>query len=394
MPIDRVPNASGGLDYKGGDWSGADFPLLTSKDTLSGIHFNVDRFVVPSGVIVKVRPFASGDTTSGFVEMRCRTALILGTIDATGAGYGGGGGGAGGSGGSDGNGNAGGGAAGAAGPDATPGSSAGARGSGAHGQGGQAGGSGGLGGGPGGGAPGSPGGVANGPAWVDGAPGSAGGNGGYDTPGLNTDGSTDDSVLIGSGGGGGGGGGGSAVAADHSNAGGGGGGGGGAGARGGGCIKILSNRIFITGAVLSYGSLTGNATVGGGAYKQNSSPGIGYGGGGGGAGGSGVVTGASSGAAGGTGRYWLIGPSRVGGTGGNGGTGSGGGILLEYSGQCPQISAQVNRVIIGGTVISSGGSPTNGGTVKVFYPSLDVSVLPVAGRYYPYKNKVFGSMAG
>ncbi|MFH0833811.1 MAG: hypothetical protein V2A63_00265 [Patescibacteria group bacterium] len=337
----------GGGDHGGADW------IIPVNTEVAGIHTNVGTFKINSGITATVKKYDG--TNYGSFEVNANDVDIVGTIDATGAGYGGGGGGGGGggagtrrtapeNGGLGGLGSSGG----AEGADGDPG----LWGEWSPGNGGL----GGLGGGVSGGLSGA-GGLNSyfsiGDSRGYGMPGGLGGAGGYFGIGINSDATTDESVLVGSGGGGGGGGG-SSRGDDDDNyfCTGDSGGGGGAGNRGGGLVKLITQgSLSLSGSINTKGltSLTGNGGVG--AYDGNASPNRG------GTGGDATVAGTSQPGAGGTRKYCRAGYVTYSGIGGLGGAGSGGGVLLK------------GRVVsVSGTVDTRGGGnvTTNGGTLKVF----------------------------
>lgn len=352
-----------------GDYGGMNISVNSSVTT-SGIITGIATLTVPSGNYIAVTPFDG--TNGGTLEIHCRTFKLFGTLNATGAGYGGGSGGSGYARATNGSAYAGGGVG-----ITFDNSPVGA------------GGGGGLGGGPAGG----PGGAPNHGA------GLAGGTAGYMAVAANGDSTTDTSVIPGSGGGGGGG----AGDAGYDP----GGGGGGAGGYGGGCIKIYASNIVIysTGTIISNQATSGN---GGEAGRLQ----MGGGGGGvypaaGGAGSStqtgyppygqpGTNTGTSSGGYGFNTN--TLGPLGAGGAqgangspgyngatiitygGGGGGFGAGGGVLLYFSKSLTQATA-VPKVYVAGTINNAGGAGTsNGGSVKIFTPKLAILGTISSGR--------------
>ena len=383
------------MDYYGRDWGGIDFPLLTSADTVYGVHRNVRRFVVPSTANVKVKPFSgsTSDGTGSFI-MYCRVAKILGTLDASGAGYGGGGGGGGvGSSVIAGFNTAGtGGPAGAAAPGGQPGTA---------GSTGPTcalnsyvytvdGGFGGAGGGDTFAIPGAPG-AATHPATFTAYVGAAGTNGGYGAAAVNADTTTGTEAYMGAGGGGGQGGG--APGEDLRGVGGigtqpgywpPGQGGGGAGGTGGGAIQIFASAyIYAPGVIMAKDVTKGNGE--GGTYSTNGL-----------SGGNANSAGSDAGGAGATGPY-----SGVGVAGGNGGRGSGGGVVLAFIKNLAQTSFR--RVIAAGSIDNSSSGVTNGGTVKILAPKYDLSGVSVvtSREYSPRQSganksivKPFGGISG
>ena len=143
--------ATGGGDHEGADW------IISSNTTVGGTHTNIGRFEVQSGRIATVQ------LATAF-QVQARDVLVIGTINADGAGYFGGTGGSGVY-------------AGDCGAGSCPSSCTGSASSGNHGT--------------------------DGSGPYGGVKGAPGGNGGYNAAAANGDFSTDESVTFGSGGGGG-----------------------------------------------------------------------------------------------------------------------------------------------------------------------------------------------
>ena len=338
-----------------GNFYGADVQVNYSV-SVSGVFNNIGELWVPAGETLSVTPFDG--TTGGLLEIHCRSFILDGTLDASGAGYGPGGGGGGGAGGYDANGS---GPAGAGGPG-YDGGTAGAGGVGGSKPTGGMGGDGGHGGGTFGG-PSGPGGGNNGGV------GGTGGAGGYLGTVANNDYTTDDSVAMGSAGGGGGGGGGGLGAGTTHDDYGGGGGGGGCGAYGGGIIRIYASKIRITGALKSEDRRSGNGGAGATGMAWAGSGGVG--------GGYAVL---QSSAGGPGGRPRPPGYGTYGGYGGNGGRGAGGGIVIYFDRHFAQITP-APRVVAKGVISNVGGlGAVNGGTVKVFTHDTPVISSVAAGR--------------
>ncbi len=354
LPVPRY--FVGWTDLGGGDHGGAAW-TISSNTEVAGVHTNVGTFTINTGITATIK--AWDGASYGTFEVQCASASIIGTITASGKGFGGGG--------------AGGGGGGQSTIDPTTGGAVGAgTAGGANGIIGGAGGNlfggnGGAGGAGGGGA----GGGNAGSAGAKGNPGSAGGvgaNGGYGgTDNDNDDSSTDETLLKGCGGGGAGGGGGG-----DDTYGGGAGGGGGAGNRGGGYIKIISSgALALSGIIYAKGldNSAGNGVAGGNALDNQ--------GGNGGAGGAAAASANSNGGAAGTGRPApFTGPN--GGAGGEGGYGAGGGVLLK----CGNTEAAMN---LDGTIDVRGGNNAtgNGGTIKLFYAgNSDITYTHYEGRHY------------
>lgn len=333
---------SGTVNHSGADWT------PSSGDSLCGLHVNINNFRINGGDTVYVMPYDGVNSNYGFLEVQANNNVqVLGTLTASGAGYGGGGGGAGGS------------------PycnveNCNPGGTCGPTGSGGSGIAGGSGGSGGncgssgagggSGGGPYGGNNGSPGNSSG--CGGSGPNGGNGNNGGYAAIGSNGDSSTNDLLNIGSGGGGGGGGSSPECFGPAGY-----GGGGGAGNRGGGYIKLIAvNNLTLNGSLNATG--LSNSSGNGAAGTNTSCPANIF-----------NARGSDGGNAGSSGSSA---PSGHGGAmcsfysasdGGNGGAGAGGGALLKGS----QI------VISGGADIDArggGGLIANGGTVKIFSDNL------------------------
>jgi hypothetical protein len=377
-------------DHFGEDWN------IPINMEVAGKHINVKNFKIASGVKVNVKPF--NGTTCGTFDVNAQNIFVDGNLDATGAGYGGGGGGGGLPGieddssttgfylqsglifGQKGFGNYGGSNGGGAYASALKLAYSGPGGSG----GGIAKGSGGTS---------LTGDTTNTCKW--GINGNDGQNGGYASPGINGDTSTDTNVLMGSGGGGGSGG--VGACREPGQPANGGGGGGAAGTRGGGAIILSSQNntiISSTGKITTSGSSkSGNGLAG--AYIQFT-PGSWYNinisncnnkvpdyCGAGADGGSANSTGTSLGGFGGysgtnggdlngaefvttlnTGR--ATNSAKSGGTGGNGGMGAGGGILL-YSGGSLTINGIVDTRGGMGAGVQSAGLSEAGKSENIFY---------------------------
>ena len=351
---------SGAVNHAGADWT------PNSGDFICGLHTNINNFRINGGDTVYVTPYDGVNSNYGFLEVQANNnAQILGTLTASGAGYGGGGG-----------------AAGASpycnAENCSPGGTCGPTGSGGSGIAGGSGGSGGncgssgAGGGSGGGSYGGSGGSAGNASGCGGSGpnGGNGGNGGYAAISSNGDSSVNESLNLGSGGGGGGGGGSPECFGPAGY-----GGGGGAGNRGGGYIKLIaSNNLIFSGSVSTAGltNSSGNATAG----NNTSCPANIF-----------STRGSDGGNAGSSGGSV---PSGHGGAmcsfysasdGGSGAAGAGGGVLLKGS--------QVN--IAGGATIDArggGGLSANGGTLKIFSDNLinNGSVLSGALCAGPYSG--------
>lgn len=384
--------------HPGQDWAGADL-TLAGGDVIYGTHTSIGLLSIPLGATVTVLPYDSLVFGSGGVELQCHTANILGTLDASGAGYPGGGGG--------------GGSLGAVGGTGFSGSGTGD----SRDTSTLTGGGGGAGAGVYGGVGGAVSAAAN--------PGNKGLPGGYAHvySVTNHDTSTDLAVAMGSGGGGGGAGAIYGSPVDSTMAG---GGGGGAGAYGGGVVKILATVIEIPGSVLSRDRDSGD---GGRGYALHSGGSWWFarGGGGGGvypsaggagwsidgvSGGTGTNTGTSKGGdavydeTGGT----LSAPGGVkdnpGSTysdlahylysGGGGGSGAGGGCLLSIVSQGAQIVCG-ERLRVMRVIDTRGGLGTtaddNGGTVKISTPVSVIGGTISSGRTLVV-NSVLGAIAG
>ena len=338
---------SGAVNHAGADWT------PNSGDFICGLHININNFRINGGDTVYVQPYDGVNSNYGFLEVQANNnAQILGTLTASGAGYGGGGGGGGGGANS---------SVGGTGGSGVSGGATGNAGGTSSGDPGASGGSGGGGGGSYGGGSGFAGGPGN-----PGANGSAGGMGGYAIVGGNGDSSTNEFLNIGSGGGGGGGGGGGNASWPY---GGSGAGGGGGGNRGGGQIMLRATALLIiSGIVNTTGEFAATGNGGGGDWVSGS----------GGGGGSASGVGASNGGAGGVNGFTA---ATDGGNGGSGAAGAGGGVLLKGN--------QVN--IAGGSTIDArggGGLSANGGTLKIFSDNLinNGSVLSGALCAGPYSG--------
>ncbi|MEO0101362.1 MAG: CARDB domain-containing protein [candidate division WOR-3 bacterium] len=364
----------GGGNHGGADW------IPSPGELISGFHYNIGTFRIPSGQTNYVLQWTGGGDTSGQLRVQAMNIEILGTLDASGRGYGGGGGGEnsdvappipggyGGYGGTDGNGGNGqhaywswygwpstayfGGGGGGSpngtgglgqrngangtptggGAGGSPTNGGGPGGAGGPGYGGGGGGGGGFSAGGGGGGGGGTGGVnaywinggnGGGPYGGLGGTGSSGNtpqsgqNGGYRTANGNGDVTTDSSVYMGSGGGG---------AGSSSN--GGYGGGGGGGGAGGGAIRLEAmNNLTVSGNIYAQGA--GGGQSGGPTFLN----------------------------------YY-------------GGGGAGGGVCL----------AGVN-VNLSGTIDVRGRqyqtlSTINGGTIKIFYGTLNNTATMYYGRLF------------
>lgn len=380
-----------------GDYGYSDVTVAVSGSA-GGIFTNIRNFIVNAGVTISVLPYDGSALTgglatngSGSLQVQATDIHIIGTIDASSAGFGGGGGGGGGGGASDIQGpfpftqalHGGGGTGSRSAPNGADGMDGNDPGSNVW-----DGGSGGTGG--------TGGGLAGGPGSFGGAGSTNGANqaarfavpaksGGYNAldgsnQGTNTDLTTDSSILMGSGGGGGGGNGGSSpdsiVSPTTTGTG---GSGGGQGGFGGGAIKLTANRIRITGSLISAGDLKGG-DHGVGAVAFTASTAGGGGGGGGatpGTGGDGYNGGASGGSG-------FAPPGSSSGAGaGDGGIGAGGGVLLATTRKFIQFTSGP-RVEVTGTISSVGGSGLtyNGGSIKIIAPTYTVSGTIQAGRDY------------
>jgi hypothetical protein len=82
------------VDYPPADHGGADL-LLSDGDRIWGAHTNVGRFVVPEGAKVDVHRYYPAVAASGCLDVDAREIEIAGKLNAEGAGYTGGGGGSG-----------------------------------------------------------------------------------------------------------------------------------------------------------------------------------------------------------------------------------------------------------------------------------------------------------
>ena len=318
----------GGGDHGGSNW------VIATGTYIASNHYNIGTVTIATGATVSVQAYDG--SKYGWVSVNASNITVLGTIDASGAGYRGGNGGTGGNGSSSDD------------SSGTPGTS-GSSGEGSYmGSGGFAGIAGydaGLG-------------INEIKRW--GFSGGSGQAGGYAIASGQGDVSTNESVLMGSGGGGGGGGGSGWRWRDCSD----GGGGGGGGNPGGGSISLItSNILVIHGAIITKGLALSR---GNGVNGQNGIP-SGYGGGGGSRDGSGQSSGGSGANVPGTNCY-------PGGSGSNGGAGAGGGILLKAD--------AVDTV--GGAIDNRGGGnvTTNGGTLKIFYVTLVGGSYTNTGRVY------------
>lgn len=344
---------TGGGDHGGADWEPAD------GLEIAGNHTNIGAFNVLTGRTVYVKPW--NGASYGTVEIHANTISVIGTLTASGKGFGGGGGGGAGAGGYENYPSAIGSRDGGVGGPGTAGGNTGNSGAKGYYRGG-AGGKGGSGGGSYGGSGGSGG--------LDTDPPTTGGDGkkgGYATSQGQGDTSTDESLNMGSGGGGAGGAGGGISGTSRGT--GGGGGGGGAGNRGGGWIKLFASvSINISGNILSKGldNSAGNGGKGGNGDGSYS----GYGGVGGNAGSAGLSNGGAGGKAS---QVSIYAPP-----GGEGGYGAGGGVLLK----CGNIEAAMN--LDGIIDVRGGGNATaNGGTIKLFYPEgSDITYTHYQGRHY------------
>ncbi|HQL63903.1 MAG TPA: hypothetical protein PLQ35_16625 [bacterium] len=347
------------------DWEGSDL-TLQNGDVIWGLHKNVGTLKIPKEAVVGVLEYATTVPGSGYLDIQARAIILDGKIDAKGKGFPGGGGGGGGGGAVvaredyvRGQGGIGGrgktdvqigmdGGQGKHGED-EPGGTGGSGGQGLGNFGG-IGGAGGLGKGD-----------------KAGGDGAKGNDGGYDSPGANTDTSTDTSIRMGCGGGGGGGGaGGGTEKFDWYDwetpqwmGAGGGGGGGASGGTGGGYVRlIVSSLLLFRGEIDTSGTLglTGANGTNGSVSGNNS-----YGGNG----GNGANVGPEGEGKGGTGGESAE-DARRGGTGGDSGAGSGGGVVLACDDR--------TGMILLGTIHATGGGDllTNGGTVKILYPTGEI----------------------
>ncbi len=306
-------------DLTGGDHGGSSW-VITNGTYIASNHFNIGTVMIATGTTVYVKPYDG--SKYGWVEISASNITILGTLDASGAGYLGGNGGSGGSGSS--------GMSGGGPENGRPGA-IGVVGSGGYG--------------------GSSGSVGYGgyitSGFQVGGNGGVGGLGGYAISGGQGDSTTNELLSMGSGGGGGGGGGAGWKGYYDSPTSG--GGGGGAGNRGGGYIKLLSeNYIIVRGAIFAKGcaNLAGNGSAG----QTAGFPGSG------GSGGVASVVGQSNGGSGGAS---VVNQSWGAGYGGHGGSGAGGGVLLN--GMYIDLASGIIDTLGGG------GNTTNGGTLKIFY---------------------------
>lgn len=317
----------GGGDHGGSNWT------ITAGSTLASNHYNLGSVMISSGATVYVK--AWDGTKYGGVSIEAVDIQINGILEASGVGYGGGNGGSGGTGSTTLNGTGGAGNNGMAGSGPF-GGTGGAKGVGGYDSSGN-------------------------PALTrQGAPGTVGSPGGYALAGEQGDVTTNELVLMGSGGGGGGGGGAGWNLYGTTS----GGGGGGGGNPGGGWVSLIaSNSIILRGSINAKGrsGTTGN----GGTGQTQMTPG--GGGAGGNAAGSGTSTGGNGGAS-------IVEQCYPGGRGGNGGAGAGGGIMLK--------AATVDT--LGGSIDNRGGgnTVTNGGTLKIFYVTLQGGSYTNTGRAY------------
>lgn len=318
-------------DLDGGDHGGSNW-VIAGGATIASNHYNLGAVSIASGATVRVK--AWDGVKYGGVAINAQTITIQGTLDASGAGYGGGNGGAGGNGSTTVSASGGSGISGTAG-SGNCGGSGGAKGVGGYDS-------------------------ANPNATRQGWAGTVGAMGGYGVSGGQGDITTDESVAMGSGGGGGGGGGAGWNLQGTTS----GGSGGGAGNPGGGWIRLISeNSITIRGAVIAkgYAGTRGNGAVG----QTQLNPGLG------GSGGNVASAGSSLGA---TGVGSVVGQCYSSGGGGNGGGGAGGGVLIK--------AATVDAL---GAIIDNrggGNSLTNGGSLKVFYNDLQGGSFTNTGRTY------------
>jgi len=383
--------------YPPADHGGEDL-VLALGDSIWGEHTNINRFIVPIGATVTVRPYTPGVVGAGVLEIQCNDAYVSGTIDARGAGSWGGGGGGGGGGSSvygftgqlmpgegghagEGvtsaeDGLAGGDGAGAFRTTASGGNGGtGGRGAGIVGGGGGPAGRGGL--------------------SAHGSSAGAGGLGGYAQPGINGDASTHMDVFMGSGGGGGGGGagGGAGDPGQFGKIAGGGGGSGAAGGNGGGGVKIFALGVLhISGGIDTRGAVTVGPQSGGGfrTFRIGNDGDDGaitllsaIGGNGGDGADAAAGEGVGTGGLGGKGRQESsIGIGYDGGSGGSSGAGAGGGILLSTP-------AYNGIELTSATLDLRGGTEQtlNGGTIKIFYngpldPTSATAVRILAGRVF------------
>jgi hypothetical protein len=317
--------------------------VLSDGAVIGGVHLGVGRFELPEGVSVRVDAVQNG--TSGMFSVQAREISVQGVLDATASGHLGGNGGAG-----KGSGN----------PYCGGSGGSGANGAGLFGGTGGAGGSG-------------HGGNDNDDPGCRSANGGSGGGGlpgGYASPGMNGDLSTDTQVWVGSGGGGGGGGGAGSRYGSNNNFPGGTGGGGGAGGRGGGAVSLQSTGLLsVSGSILANGTRTGGNGGNGQYYSPCNDR---YYDPSGGSAGNASSHGSSAGGGGarqdvscGSGGL----SNTAGGNGGAGGAGAGGGILLE-----------AEELELSGAVRALGGAQSNGGTVKLFCTCQRRSGVIEAGR--------------
>jgi len=349
-------------NHEGLDW------VIPNGTLIAGVHTNIRNFTIETSKTVTVKAYDG--TKYGRVEIYADSIAIAGTLSADSSGFGGGGGG----GGSFGNGSF-------AGTLSEPSGALGKGGSGVAG--GNNGGDGlgawtpnhgnntcfGGGGGKGGGAFGG----AGGPrythdAWAS-KVGPVGDRGGYAAAGINGDATTNQTIRMGSGGGGAAGGTSQRTGPSQKNSGGQGSGGGGAGARGGGAIKLDATGIInITGTVSAKGSSSAGNGLSGGSRS-------GARGGNGGKGGSARNQGQRAGGQ----VSWEY--PYGGYSGGQGGTGAGGGVLLHAG-----IVTISNNAIIDAR--GGNNSTQNGGTIKIFsvYDNYRTNRI-FSGRLYEYEYK-------
>lgn len=317
----------GGGDHGGSNWT------IAAGSTIASNHYNLGTVMISSGATVYVK--AWDGTKYGGVAIDAAAIQISGILDASGAGYSGGNGGSGGAG------------------STTLNASGGAGNNGVAGGGPYGGSAGGLG----------IGGYdsSGNPALTrQGAGGRAGNAGGYALTEAQGDTTTNEAVMMGSGGGGGGGGGAGWNYLGTTS----GGGGGGGGNPGGGWVSLVaSNTIVVRGSVMAKGRSGVTGTGGTGQTQLNP----GAGGGGGSASGTGTSAGGNGGAS-------IPSQCYPGGHGGSGGAGAGGGILLKAD----------TVDTLGATLDNCGGgnSTTNGGTLKIFYITLQGGSYTNTGRAY------------
>ncbi len=318
----------GGGDHDGANWA------ITNGTYIASNHYNIGTVTISSGVTAYVKQYASGQY--GWIQISASNITILGTLDASGAGYRGGNGGNGGTG-------------------SSYDSSSGTSGSiGVGGEGPYAGAGGGAG------LAGYDAGLGANEIKRCGFSGGIGLAGGYAVTNGQGDVSTNEVVWMGSGGGGAGGGGSGWRWLSSSD----GGGGGGAGNPGGGSISLMaSNVVIVHGAIVAKGW---TQRCGNGGTGLNGSPS--------GAGGTGGNRDAAGQSMGGVGANVPNTYCYAGGPGNVGGAGAGGGVLLKGD----LIDLQ------GGNIDNRGGGDliSNGGTLKMFYVDVIGGIFTNVGRVY------------